>query len=90
MPCVSITAVSDIVLVCGSDRSIQVFDMNKGSVASTVPDAHSRAIHCITQNNVRLYLDTYGISQVQLKCCAVGGFGRWLGTLNLTQCKMLM
>uniref|UniRef100_A0A3Q4H7Z9 Uncharacterized protein n=1 Tax=Neolamprologus brichardi TaxID=32507 RepID=A0A3Q4H7Z9_NEOBR len=39
-----------IVLVCGSDRSIQVFDMNKGTVASEVPDAHSRAIHCITQN----------------------------------------
>uniref|UniRef100_A0A3P8T369 WD repeat domain 27 n=1 Tax=Amphiprion percula TaxID=161767 RepID=A0A3P8T369_AMPPE len=42
--------VSDIVLVCGSDRSIQVFDMNKGTVASELPDAHSRAIHCITQN----------------------------------------
>ncbi|XP_039857960.1 WD repeat-containing protein 27 [Simochromis diagramma] len=41
---------SHIVLVCGSDRSIQVFDMNKGTVASEVPDAHSRAIHCITQN----------------------------------------
>uniref|UniRef100_A0A3B4GU68 Uncharacterized protein n=1 Tax=Pundamilia nyererei TaxID=303518 RepID=A0A3B4GU68_9CICH len=40
----------DIVLVCGSDRSIQVFDMNKGTVASEAPDAHSRAIHCITQN----------------------------------------
>ncbi|XP_054874543.1 WD repeat-containing protein 27 isoform X6 [Amphiprion ocellaris] len=32
------------------DRSIQVFDMNKGTVASELPDAHSRAIHCITQN----------------------------------------
>uniref|UniRef100_A0A3B3B4N7 Uncharacterized protein n=1 Tax=Oryzias melastigma TaxID=30732 RepID=A0A3B3B4N7_ORYME len=41
---------SDIVLVCGSDRSIQVVDMNKGGVASTLTDAHSRSIHCITQN----------------------------------------
>uniref|UniRef100_A0A3P9BD40 Uncharacterized protein n=1 Tax=Maylandia zebra TaxID=106582 RepID=A0A3P9BD40_9CICH len=45
-----VLTVSDIVLVCGSDWSIQVFDMNKGTVASEVPDAHSRAIHCITQN----------------------------------------
>uniref|UniRef100_A0A8C6KNE8 WD repeat domain 27 n=1 Tax=Nothobranchius furzeri TaxID=105023 RepID=A0A8C6KNE8_NOTFU len=41
---------SYIVLVSGSDRSIQVLDMNKGSVASVLPDAHSRATHCITQN----------------------------------------
>ncbi|KAF6723725.1 WD repeat-containing protein 27 [Oryzias melastigma] len=41
---------SYIVLVCGSDRSIQVVDMNKGGVASTLTDAHSRSIHCITQN----------------------------------------
>uniref|UniRef100_A0A3Q2P1J0 WD repeat domain 27 n=1 Tax=Fundulus heteroclitus TaxID=8078 RepID=A0A3Q2P1J0_FUNHE len=41
---------SYIVLVCCSDRSIQVLDMNKGTVGSVVPDAHSRAIHCITQN----------------------------------------
>lgn len=46
-------AVLDIILVCGSDRSIQVFDMNKGTVASEVPDAHNRAIHCVTQNKVR-------------------------------------
>ncbi|XP_030604144.1 WD repeat-containing protein 27 isoform X2 [Archocentrus centrarchus] len=56
-PATDITALSAIndffsyiVLVCGSDRSIQVFDMNKGIVASELPDAHSRAIHCITQN----------------------------------------
>ncbi|XP_036980534.1 WD repeat-containing protein 27 isoform X5 [Acanthopagrus latus] len=53
----ALSAISDffsyIVLVCGSDRSIQVFDMNKGTVASEVPDAHSRAIHCITQNKTK-------------------------------------
>ncbi|MEQ2206934.1 hypothetical protein XENOCAPTIV_004955, partial [Xenoophorus captivus] len=42
--------ISYIVLVCCSDRSIQVLDMNKGAVGSVLPDAHSRAIHCITQN----------------------------------------
>ena len=42
----------DIVLMCGSDRSIQVFDMNKSAIAAVLPDAHSRAIHCISQNTV--------------------------------------
>ncbi|XP_062286107.1 WD repeat-containing protein 27 [Scomber scombrus] len=46
---------SYIVLVCGSDRSIQVFDMNKGSVASELPDAHSRPVHCITQNKGSMF-----------------------------------
>ncbi|KAM9847518.1 WD repeat-containing protein 27 [Aulostomus maculatus] len=41
---------SYMVLVGGADRSIQVFDMNKGQVAAVLPDAHSRAVHCITQN----------------------------------------
>lgn len=46
---------SDLVLMCGSDRSIQVFDMNKGEVATVLPDAHSRAAHCISQNKVSSY-----------------------------------
>ncbi|KAM4591508.1 WD repeat-containing protein 27 isoform 2-T2 [Odontesthes bonariensis] len=50
----ALSAINDflsyIVLVCGSDRSIQVLDMNRGMVASVLPDAHSRAIHCVTQN----------------------------------------
>ncbi|XP_008278894.1 WD repeat-containing protein 27 [Stegastes partitus] len=50
----ALSAINDffsyIVLACGSDRSIQVFDMNKGTAAAELPDAHSRAVHCITQN----------------------------------------
>ncbi|XP_047459428.1 WD repeat-containing protein 27 isoform X2 [Mugil cephalus] len=50
----ALSAVNDflsyIVLVCGSDRSVQVFDLNEGKVASELPDAHGRAVHCITQN----------------------------------------
>ncbi|XP_043992644.1 WD repeat-containing protein 27 isoform X2 [Gambusia affinis] len=50
----ALSAVNDflsyIVLVSCSDRSIQVLDMNKGAVGSILPDAHSRAIHCVTQN----------------------------------------
>lgn len=41
--------------MCGSDRSIQVFDMNKGEIATVLPDAHSRAAHCISQNKVSSY-----------------------------------
>uniref|UniRef100_A0A673CN70 Uncharacterized protein n=1 Tax=Sphaeramia orbicularis TaxID=375764 RepID=A0A673CN70_9TELE len=44
-----------ILLACGSDRSIQVFDMNRGSVASKLPDAHSRAIHYVTQNKGSMF-----------------------------------
>ncbi|KAM9808777.1 WD repeat-containing protein 27 [Syngnathus typhle] len=44
-----------IVLACTSNRSIQVFDMNKGIVAAEVPDAHSRAVHCITQNKGSMF-----------------------------------
>ncbi|XP_042358717.1 WD repeat-containing protein 27 [Plectropomus leopardus] len=55
----ALSAVNDffsyIVLVCGSDRSIQVFDMNKGTIASALPDAHSRAVHCITQNKGSMF-----------------------------------
>uniref|UniRef100_A0A8C9XHS2 WD repeat domain 27 n=1 Tax=Sander lucioperca TaxID=283035 RepID=A0A8C9XHS2_SANLU len=55
----ALSAINDffsyIVLVCGSDRSIQVFDMNKGTVASALPDAHSRAVHCITQNKGSMF-----------------------------------
>uniref|UniRef100_A0A667ZLP8 Uncharacterized protein n=1 Tax=Myripristis murdjan TaxID=586833 RepID=A0A667ZLP8_9TELE len=55
----TLSAINDffsyILLVCGSDRSIQVFDMNKGTVASELPDAHSRAIHCIAQNKGSMF-----------------------------------
>uniref|UniRef100_A0A672QJ36 Uncharacterized protein n=1 Tax=Sinocyclocheilus grahami TaxID=75366 RepID=A0A672QJ36_SINGR len=42
--------VSDIVLAAGADRTIQVFDMNQGCMATQIPDAHSRAVHHLTQN----------------------------------------
>lgn len=46
---------SYIVLVCGSDRSIQVLDMNRGTVAAELPNTHSRAVHCITQNKGSMF-----------------------------------
>lgn len=46
-------SVSDIVLAAGADRTIQVFDMNQGCMATQIPDAHCRAVHHLTQNKVR-------------------------------------
>ncbi|KAL0983864.1 hypothetical protein UPYG_G00133990 [Umbra pygmaea] len=50
----SVSAINDfysyIVLMSGADRSIQVLDMNTGTMASQLPDAHSRAVHHIAQN----------------------------------------
>uniref|UniRef100_A0A673KD09 Uncharacterized protein n=1 Tax=Sinocyclocheilus rhinocerous TaxID=307959 RepID=A0A673KD09_9TELE len=50
----SMSAINDfysyIVLAAGADRTIQVFDMNQGCVATQIPDAHSRAVHHLTQN----------------------------------------
>ncbi|XP_069394987.1 WD repeat-containing protein 27 isoform X2 [Paralichthys olivaceus] len=55
----ALSAVNDflsyIVLLCGSDRSIQVFDMNRSTVASQLLDAHSRSAHCISQNKGSMF-----------------------------------
>ncbi|ROL49689.1 WD repeat-containing protein 27 [Anabarilius grahami] len=45
-----IKSVSDIILAAGADRTIQVFDMNQGCMATQIPDAHCRAVHHLTQN----------------------------------------
>lgn len=44
--------VSDIVLAAGADRTIQVFDLNRGSLVTQIPDAHCRAVHHLSQNQV--------------------------------------
>ncbi|XP_028844588.1 WD repeat-containing protein 27 [Denticeps clupeoides] len=46
---------SHIVLACGVDRSIQIFDMNVGCVALEISEAHNRAIHHITQNKGSMF-----------------------------------
>ncbi|MEE6475455.1 hypothetical protein FKM82_010750, partial [Ascaphus truei] len=49
-----LSAVNDfysyIVLVAGSNRALEVFDLNVGCSMAVIPDAHSRAIHQICQN----------------------------------------
>ncbi|XP_019902051.2 WD repeat-containing protein 27 isoform X2 [Esox lucius] len=55
----AVSAINDfysyVVLMCGADRSIQVLDMNTGAVASQLPNAHSRAIHHVTQNKGSMF-----------------------------------
>ncbi|KAA0718154.1 WD repeat-containing protein 27 [Triplophysa tibetana] len=55
----SISAINDfysyIVLAAGADRTIQVFDMNHGCVATQIPDAHSRPVHHLAQNKGSLF-----------------------------------
>ena len=43
---------SDLVLTTGSDRSIQVFDVNKSTQCRIVEDCHTKPAHHITQNKV--------------------------------------
>lgn len=42
----------DIVLCCGSNKSIEVFDMNVGRSVRVIMDAHTRPVHTICQNQV--------------------------------------
>nr|XP_056708951.1 WD repeat-containing protein 27 [Euleptes europaea] len=41
---------SYIVLAAGSNRVLEVFDLNVGCSAAAIPDVHSRAVHQICQN----------------------------------------
>ena len=50
----SIHSQTDIVLVGGSNKSLEIYDMNEGKCARIIPDVHSRAVHCICQNKVPL------------------------------------
>ena len=52
--------VTDLVLAAGSNRSVSVYDMNVGQIAHVFADAHSRPVHWLAQNCVRIcILQTY-------------------------------
>lgn len=46
--------VTDLVLCAGSDKSLEVFDMNVGQTVRTIPNVHSRVAHVVKQNEVCL------------------------------------
>ncbi|XP_070772507.1 WD repeat-containing protein 27 [Enoplosus armatus] len=85
----ALSAINDffsyIVLVCGSDRSIQLFDMNKGTVASEMPDAHSRAVHCITQNKGSIF-STQGADSYNLFLTSAVTDGMKIWDLRTLRC----
>lgn len=45
---------ADLVLVGSSARSVGVYDLNAGLVASELRDAHSTAPHCLRFNQVHV------------------------------------
>ncbi|XP_022091006.1 WD repeat-containing protein 27-like isoform X2 [Acanthaster planci] len=47
---------SYIVMCAGSDKSLEFLDMNVGRSIRTVPDAHTRPVHCICQNEGSAYV----------------------------------
>ncbi|XP_078674143.1 WD repeat-containing protein 27-like isoform X2 [Branchiostoma floridae x Branchiostoma belcheri] len=46
---------SYIVLCAGSNKSMEVFDMNVARSVRTIPDAHTRPVHAICQNKAYIY-----------------------------------
>ncbi|XP_061692752.1 WD repeat-containing protein 27 isoform X3 [Syngnathoides biaculeatus] len=79
---------SYIVVACASDRSIQVFDMNKGEVIAELPDVHSRAVHSITQNKGSMFStqapESYNLF---LTSAVTDGVKLWdLRTLRISPC----
>uniref|UniRef100_A0A8C0GMN7 WD repeat domain 27 n=1 Tax=Chelonoidis abingdonii TaxID=106734 RepID=A0A8C0GMN7_CHEAB len=56
----SLSAINDfysyIILAAGSNRTLEVFDLNAGCSAAVIPDAHSRSVHQICQNKVGILL----------------------------------
>uniref|UniRef100_A0A8C6XCG8 WD_REPEATS_REGION domain-containing protein n=1 Tax=Naja naja TaxID=35670 RepID=A0A8C6XCG8_NAJNA len=45
-----LTEITDIVLAAGSNRALEIFDLNVGCSAAVIRDAHSRSVHQICQN----------------------------------------
>uniref|UniRef100_A0A8C3CUG0 WD repeat domain 27 n=1 Tax=Cairina moschata TaxID=8855 RepID=A0A8C3CUG0_CAIMO len=54
MEITSLSAVNDfysyIVLTAGSNRALEVFDLNEGRSTAVIPEVHSRSVHQICQN----------------------------------------
>ena len=47
--------VPDLALCAGSDKSLDVFDLNVGRSVLSLPSVHSRNVHTICQNEVSLH-----------------------------------
>ena len=58
---------ADIALIAGSNKTLEVHDLNVGQCVCAIEDVHSRPVNCIAQNKVRsfyshfmayIYMDT--------------------------------
>ena len=51
----------DIVITGGTDKSIEVFDMNQAKSCMLIPEAHSRNFHQICQNESEFNQNSYDL-----------------------------
>uniref|UniRef100_A0A8D0G7K9 WD repeat domain 27 n=1 Tax=Sphenodon punctatus TaxID=8508 RepID=A0A8D0G7K9_SPHPU len=66
-------SVTDIVLAAGSNRALEVFDLNAGCSTAVIPDVHSRSVHQICQNKVgrSSFLTILTLPTVNFVCISV-------------------
>ena len=69
---VSLTYAPDIVLCCGSNKSIQVFDMNAARTVRVILDSHTRPAHTICQNEVGCSENVCSPSQFKPQIVKIG------------------
>ena len=69
---VSLTYAPDIVLCCGSNKSIQVFDMNAARTVRVILDSHTRPAHTICQNEVGCSENVCSRSQFKPQIVKIG------------------
>ncbi|XP_075780787.1 WD repeat-containing protein 27 isoform X2 [Pelodiscus sinensis] len=86
----SLSAINDfysyIILTAGSNRALEVFDLNAGCSAAVIPDAHSRSVHQICQNEGSAF-STQPLEAYNLFMTAAIGDGIKLWDLRTLRCE---
>ncbi|XP_065833672.1 WD repeat-containing protein 27-like [Oscarella lobularis] len=69
---------SCLVLTAGSDKTVEIFDMNAGRSARLMPDVHTRPVHCISQNEGSSFVShPPGAYDLFLTAAAADGIKLW-------------
>uniref|UniRef100_A0A8C8SVU9 WD repeat domain 27 n=1 Tax=Pelusios castaneus TaxID=367368 RepID=A0A8C8SVU9_9SAUR len=86
----SLSAINDfysyIILAAGSNRALEVFDLNAGCSAAMIPDAHSRSVHQICQNKGSAF-STQPLEAYNLFMTTALGDGIKLWDLRTLRCE---
>ncbi|XP_073194067.1 WD repeat-containing protein 27 isoform X2 [Lepidochelys kempii] len=86
----SLSAINDfysyIILTAGSNRALEVFDLNAGCSAAVIPDAHSRSAHQICQNKGSAF-STQPLEAYNLFMTTATGDGIKLWDLRTLRCE---